>query len=257
MMAFRPVENSCPVPSLDPEPELRLLIDLEPRGDVFFENVGYLFQKPRTIRTSSPPAKFWSDVFVPTGLPWGRMAESVVLHVLIGVAIFTVSDALSMLIPRAPQVRLSDRIYHYDLSNYLPPLDTGSPPAPKPRKGQPLLAKQKIVSLPPRPDNFEQTIVTPVDVKLPTNIKLPNIVAWTETPGVPSSAVTRNVSQLKVPNVPIDEIAPAPDPIRRELSQMHAPDIATKIIEPPPDVKLNPRAITAPAPFIIEPPPSA
>src|SRR5689334_22739806 len=109
MMAPHPVENSCPVPSLDLEPELRLLIDLEPRGDVFFENVGYLFHKPRTVRTSSPPAKFWSDVFVPTGLPWGRMAESVVLHVLIAVAIFTVSDALTMLIPRPPQLRLRDQ----------------------------------------------------------------------------------------------------------------------------------------------------
>ena len=113
------------------------------------------------------------------------MAESIALHILVVVAAITVGDAIGMLIPRAPQVRLEDRIYHYDISNYLPPLDTGSPPAPKPRKGRPLIAKQKIVSLPPRPDNFEQTIVSPVDVKLPANIKLPNIVAWTERPGVP------------------------------------------------------------------------
>jgi TonB family protein len=256
-MASDPGENRCPIPSLDTEPELRLLLELEPRGDVFFENVGYAFRKARGVWTTSPPAKFWSDVFVPTGLPWGRMAESIALHVLVMVAAITVGDAIGMLIPRAPQVRLNDQIYHYDISNYLPPLDTGSPPAPKTLKGRPLLAKQKIVSLPPRPDNFEQTIVSPVDVKLPTNIKLPNIVAWTETPGVPSSAVTRNVSQLKLPDVPMDVIAPAPDPMRRDMSQMRTPDLATKIIEPPPEAKLNPRAINAPAPSIIEPPPSA
>jgi len=256
-MAAHPGENMCPVPSLDPEPELRLLVDLEPRGDVFFENVGYFFHKPRGVRTSSPPAPFWSDVFVPTGLPWGRMAESIILQVLVGIAIFTVSNAWGFLLPRVPQIRLSARIYHYDISNYLPPLNTGSPPAPKPRKGQPLLAKQKIVSLPPRPDNFEQTIISPVDVKLPAHINLPNIVAWTETPGVPSAAVTRSVSQLKVPSIPIDVIAPAPDPVRHDLSQMRAPALETKIIEPPPDAQLNPRAIYAPPPSIIEPPPSA
>ena len=257
MMASPPGENRCPVPSLDTEPELRLLIELEPRGNVFFENLGYAFRKPRGVWTSSPPAKFWTDVFVPESLPWGRIAESIALHVLVVIAAITVGDALGMLLPRPPQLRLNEQIYHYDISNYLPPLDTGSPPAPKPRKGQPLLANQKIISLPPRPDNFEQTIVSPVDVKLPANMKLPNIVAWTERPGVPTSAVTRNVSQLKLPDVPLDVIAPAPDPMRRDVAQMRAPDLGTKIIEPPPEAKLNPRAINAPDPSIIEPPPSA
>ena len=57
--------------------------------------------------------------------------------------------------------------------------------------------------------------------------------------------------------MPIDVIAPAPDPMQRNMSQMKAPDLAPKIIEPPPEAKLNPRAISAPAPSIIEPPPSA
>jgi TonB family protein len=278
-MPSHPGENRSPVTSLDTEPELRLVIELEPRRDVFFENVGCVVRKARTVRTTSPPAKFWTDVFVPSGLPWGRMAESLALHFLVVVAAITVSNAVGMLIPRVPEVRLKNEIYHYDISNYLPPLDTGSAPAPKPRKGQPLAAKQKIVSLPERPDNFEQTIISPVDVKLPANMKLPNIVAWTETPGVPSAAVTRNISQLPVPNVPIDVIAPAPDPMHRDLSQIRTPaldpkviepppspkdlssthrlEVATNIIEPPPEARLNPRAINAPPPSVIEPPPPA
>jgi TonB family protein len=278
-MAFYPGENRRPVPSLDPEPELRLLLELEPRGKAFIENVACFFRRPRMVSTPSPPAKFWPDVFVPAGSPWGRVAESLLLQTLGVLALITVSNAIGMLLPHVPRVRFEDQIYHYDISNYLPPLDTGSEPAPKPRQGQPLLAKQKIISLPPRPDNFEQTIISPVEVKLPSNLKLPNIVAWTERPGVPSAAVTRSVAQLAVPNLPLDVIPPAPDPLRRETSQLRTPDAlarviepppspsnlnstrkleaTTSIIEPPPEAKLNPRAINAPAPSVIEPPPSA
>lgn len=278
-MAPPPGEITCPVPSLDPEPELRLLVELEPRTEVLVENFGFLFKRPHRYYKSFPQSKFWSDVFVPSGLPWWRILESFALHALVVVAAITVSNAIGMLLPRAPQVRLNDKIYHYDTSYYLPPLDTGSPPAPKPRKGQPLLAKQKIISLPERPDNFEQTIISPVDVKLPANVKMPNIVAWTDRPSVPSTAVSRSLSQLTVPALPTDVIAPAPDPMHRDISQIRTPaletkiiepppspnglsssrklEMATNVIEPPPEVRLNPRAINAPAPSVIEPPPSA
>src|SRR3954468_9253217 len=123
-MAFHPGENRSPVPSLDTEPELRLVINLEPRRTAFVANVGCVVRKARTVRATSPPAKFWTDVFVPSGLPWGRMAESLALHLLAVVAVITVSNAVGMLIPRVPEVRLKDQIYHYDISNYLPPLDT-------------------------------------------------------------------------------------------------------------------------------------
>jgi TonB family protein len=276
-MAPHPGENKYPVPSLDPEPELRLLVELQPRGDVFFENFGFLFKHPHRYYKGYPQAKLWSDVFVPAGLPWGRILESWALHALAVIALITVSNAISLLLPRTPQVQL--KIYHYDTTYYLPPLDTGSPPAPEPRKGQPLLAKQKIISLPERPDNFEQTIISPVDVKLPANVKMPNIVAWTERPGVPSSAVSRTMAQLTVPALPTDIIAPAPDPMHRDISQIRTPaldskviepppsaegltsnrklETATNIIEPPPEVQIHPRAINPPLPSVIEPPPSA
>lgn len=215
-------------------------------------------------------------MFVPTGIPWGRMAESLLLHLLVVTAILTVSNAVQMLMRHNPQVRLRNEIVHYDISEYLPPLDTSSLPAPKPRKGRPLLAKQKIISLQPSPDNFEQTIVSPVDVKLPANITLPNIVAWTDRPGVPSSVVSRTLAQMQVPALPASVIAPAPEPLQRKVTQLGVPNLETKVIEPPPsptnlrprevqitstviepppEVSFNPRAIHAPMPSVIEPPP--
>src|SRR5512146_677484 len=102
-MASHPGEIRCPVPSLDPEPELRLLVELEPRGDVFFENVGHLFKHPDRYYKNFPQAKFWSDVFVPAGLPWGRLLESWALHGLAIIALITVTNAVGLLLPRAPQ----------------------------------------------------------------------------------------------------------------------------------------------------------
>lgn len=52
---------------------LRLLVELEPRGRVFFGNLADLLgsrPEPR-IAITSRPGRFWNDVFVPTGAPLG------------------------------------------------------------------------------------------------------------------------------------------------------------------------------------------
>jgi TonB family protein len=268
------------------EPELRLLIELPSRHRVFFGNLRDLLLGRNKVRvwTTSPPASFWPDVFVSRGISWGRMFESGVLHVL-GVIALVAFTHLYLTLEQQHSIRLKPQtsISDYQISEYLPPIDTGSAPAPKPRKGQPALAKQKIVSLPPRPDNFAQTIISSVDVKLPVNMPLPNIVAWTPTPtpAVPTSVATRNISQLTLPQLPPSVVAPPPDP--RNLQRNPLPDMAAKVIEPPPDphalnsnrtidvnakvieppptvddAKLRtPRAIIAIKPSVIEPPPDA
>ena len=91
------------------------------------------------------------------------------------------------------------KVEHYPLSEYLPPINTGPRGEAKPRKGAPKLAKQEILSVPPNPDNNHQTIVTPPKVKLDHDVPLPNIVAWTNIPGQPIAASSRQLSQLKMP----------------------------------------------------------
>ncbi len=278
-MDLRPGETSCVVTSPHPDAELRLLVELPARHEVFVRNLSdvVLFRVVEPYPAISRPAKFWSDVFVPTGVPWTRMRQSSLLHVLLICAIVAGTNLWRTEVLRTSSVHLRDKIYYYDVSEYLPPVDTGSPPAPKPRVGKPLLAKQKIISLQPNADNHEQTIISPIEVKLPANIPLPNIVAWTATPGIPSSVVNRTTASLTLPKELVNVIAPAPDPLQRDISQRHVTDNATRIlepapsapdlptrkidvannvIEPPPDAKLNPRAINAPAPAVIEPPPT-
>ena len=61
------------------DPRLRLLLELQPRHEVFFSNLADLFSR-RTLapfKGTSPPGSFWHDVFVPT-----RVALEVVPGVL-------------------------------------------------------------------------------------------------------------------------------------------------------------------------------
>ena len=77
------VEQRIPRPR--PAPRLRLLTELEPRHRVFFGNLADLLLS-RTVPpfpTTSRPARFWNDVFVPAGAPWSSFAESMLLHLLL------------------------------------------------------------------------------------------------------------------------------------------------------------------------------
>jgi len=260
------------------EPELRLLIELRPRHEIFFENLRdkLLGREVQHVWTTSPPGKFWPDVFVPGGIAWNRMAESGILHVLVVLMLITFTHLfLTLEAQRNIKLRPQSSIRDFEISEYLPPINTGSPPAHKPRKGHPLLAKQKIISLPPRPDNFEQTILSPADVKLPTNVPLPNIVAWTP---VPAPVADNLRSNLTVPQLPPNVIAPPVElrnlpnrsvsqdrniieasPDAQQLNSSRKLDVDTKVIGPAPDdAKLRtPREIIAVTPAVIEPPPDA
>lgn len=259
------------------ERPLRLLTELQPWHRVFFENLRdtLLLRRPERVWTTAPPGKFWTDVFVPTGIPWGRLTESGVLHVLAVMMLVTFTRLyFSLEQQHRIQLRPPATTLRYEVSEYLPPINTGTVPSPKPRHGEPLLAKQKIVSLPPRPDNFEQTIISPVDVKLPTNLPLPNIVAWTAVPGPPSAdALRRNELKLppvnvaappdaahlqhKLPNVAQDVIAPAE---AAQLASNRRLDLNQNVIGPPPDdtAQLHtPREVIAITPAVMQPPAEA
>ena len=212
-------EIVCPVPDLDPERGLRLLVEPRPRLEIFFENLGdfLLRRRPPRYWSRYPAADFWGDVFVPQGITWSRNTPVIPAHLFFVLCIYGLTDAwLNYYQRNLPKVALH-KVVIYDISEYLPPIHTGSPPAPK-RKGKPLLAKQKIISLQPNADNREQTIITPPNVKLPTNIPLPNIVAWTNVPGPPTALALRQ--QITMPNLPATVLAPAPDPVQRDLSKM-------------------------------------
>jgi TonB family protein len=236
----------------DREP-LRLLVELEPWGRNFRRNLAdfLLRRKPPALQTTSRPAPFWPDVFVPQRLPWGAFVESVLYHLIV----FAVAWGVTTLMPpprHVVQVRRFDPkdVIYYSPSEYLPPLDTGRPSAAKPVKGNPEFAKQPIVSVPPEADNRHQTIVTPPDVKITQDVETPNIVAWgNHSVPVPGAAVERK--SLNMPLLPNQIVAPTPDV--NQTSRRNPGAFEQGVVAPPPKVETGSRSVTSMAMDVVAP----
>jgi TonB family protein len=236
----------------------RLLVELEPWGRTFRRNLldSLLFRRPATVETTSAPAPFWPDVFVPSSLPWGAFIESVLYHGIVFAVAWGVSTVLT---PRPkpvrrPVFRASDVLY-YSPSEYLPPLDTGKSQRARPQKGEPEFAKQPILSVPPEADNRHQTIVTPPNIKLTQDVQTPNIVAWgNRSVPIPNAATERKPAPL--PALPNQIVAPAPEvysSARRDSSSM-----GQSVVAPPPELEAGKsRAMASLSADVVAPAPDA
>jgi TonB family protein len=235
----------------------RLLLETEPAHRVFLRNL----RDPIFPHGVLPPADlgeqpaFWSDVFVSSGLPWHRFAESFAIHMLVIAGLWGASRAW-LLRPRTfpPRVFSKRDVIYFPASEYLPPLDTGNEIAYNPQRGDPEFSKQTILSVPPEADNPTQTVVTPPDVKLKNEILLPNVVAWNSvSPAIVISAVSRRELPAQPPTAmvaPPPTIEPAADRRRRD-----APE--NTVIAPPPEVSVaSLHMVVTPQAAIIEPPPT-
>src|SRR5215813_6653 len=94
-MVLQTDEGKRPVVALEDEVELNLLAELRPWPKVFAENLTdtLLRRKPPHYFSRYRPADFWSDVFVPAGVPWARMRQSVLVHVFIVLSIYGLTKA--------------------------------------------------------------------------------------------------------------------------------------------------------------------
>jgi len=237
-----------------------LLVTLEPWHKVFLHNLRDLLWPRRQppLLLSSPAAPFWKDVFVVSRLPWGRFAESVILHT----ALIAVLWSSALLWPQKPHVMAQPifqkpEVIYYEASEYLPHLDTGSPKTPLQQKGDPEYSPQAIISVPPEPDNRKQTIVTPPKLKLDRDVPLPNVVAWAHTqPTIPSAATAALPSEFKIPALPAPVIAPPPEVSRSKMDP--APSMSEAVVAPAPEVDAatSKRDVRAPQAAVVEPPPS-
>jgi TonB family protein len=247
-----------------PAPVLRLLVELPFWPRVFFGNLRDLAFPRRLppLGLRSAPAAFWPDVFVQRPLPWNRFLQSGVFHVIAFLLLigFTRFFALQPKVVAKPTFDHAQVIY-YQASEYLPPLDTRSVPAKQPKKADPELSRQPIISLPPEADNRSQTIVTPPNVKLKHDVALPNIVAWSDkmqrprlaippVPLTPAADITRIAPQLENAVV-----TPPPDAVRL-THRRNSPTLQNSVVAPPPDLRASNAAFQAPEPAVVAPPPS-
>jgi len=283
-MAYIPGEDFLSLLTEDPasEPtdgtrELRLLLTHRPRRREVLGDLGYLL-RPKPMPKGDDT--FWRDVFIAPRIPWVTFVESLVYHAAALVALLSWAQFQPRHITQ--QVSWKEtRLIVYPVSpkNDLPKLDTGSAAPHVAQTGDPAYAHQAILSVPREPDNRAQTIVTPPDIVLRREVRLPNIVAWNSTalPLAPAPSVPVLASERSIVAPPISAIAPAPqvDPAHHDgptLPQVAAvaptpeiqnalrdqPSLATAVVPPAPQVEsttsrlgamnIGPAEAVAPAP---------
>ncbi len=223
--------------------DLHLLLVHEPRYRIFFQNLLSLFaaNTPESISAGSAPAAFWPDVFVDRSLPWRRFWQSGACHVLVLTLVWAGSRFLT-LSPRvtvAPTFKHDDVIY-YSPSEYLPSIDTRSPSSTRSQAADPEYSVQPVISVPPAADNRSQTVVTPPNIQLHSDVALPNIVSLLE----------------KMPGDARMPIGPAPAVPASEISRL-APQLEHSVVAPPPTVaEQSHKAVSVPLAAVIAPPPA-
>jgi TonB family protein len=249
-----------PIDQLDPRdaPVPALLVILEPWHRVFLHNFADLL-RPRqdlSLELVSRPGSFWPDVFVASHVPWNRFAQSALCHLAVIAALWGAARLWPDR-PRALQSPTFNRadVLYYAPAEYLPPLDTGGARRLLPERADPEYAPQPIISVPPEADNRTQTIVTPSELKLDHEVRLPNIVAWSQPqPAVPLAS-TANAANLRIPQLPVAAIAPAPETI--PANRQRTSSLSTAVVAPAPDLNAqsSTRALQAPQAAVIAPPP--
>ncbi len=266
-MSYKPGEDSLSAVLEDPAEDardLQLLLDHEPRHRTFLGDLGYVLGRKPPL----PPIDddFWHDVFVPSRLPWTTFVESLVYHALVLVALLAwgqwapvrhikqedpFKNTRVIVYPGAPKPEVST----------LPKLDTGSAGPHRAQAGDPTYARQPILSVPREPDNRAQTIITPPDIVLRRDVRIPNIVAWAALPVAPTPSVPVLASERSVLAPDLSVIAPppqvdmahrngltlpqaapvAPPPDVRADSTRNQPTLATEVVPPPPQVETSAR----------------
>jgi len=235
----------------------KLLLQLTPWHRVFFGNLldAILFRRQQPLQLTSPPSEFWPDVFVNRKLPVRPFWQSVLYHVFIVVVVYGLSTVMLL---RAPKVLTQNAFEHstityYKVSEYLPPIKAAeSEPAKVARKGDPVYARQKIVSLQPNALSRTQTIVAPPSIDLPEDVRVPNIVAWKPVPArMPDTMAVHSGTEMAAAT---EVVPPAPEVDAAKLRV--PPDILARTVVPPAPVagKLGMEAHDLPLPSAVEPP---
>jgi TonB family protein len=239
----------------------QLHVEWSSRPGVFFRNLRDTLiprvSEPLEL-TSEPSATFWRSVFVKHPSRLRFIFDSYAGHVLFVLIVYGLWT--SPLLQRRPQL-LKDpfantHIEYYPVSPYLPPVATAPKPARHALQGQPALAKQEIISVPPEPDNSRQTIVTPDLRVLKKELPLPNVVVWGDKAAPIQPLASAPLSQPKL-LLPPDVIPPPPEELPRSarMAPQQQPDVIKPAVELPLDAKA--RIPTPLAPSVIEPPQSA
>jgi len=194
---------------------LRFVLEPEPWLRIFTRNIGDLFRHtPPPVWISAAPGEYWPDALVHRPAAWKAARQSFLGHALVMVAIYALNLAWLNQPQVLPQVPPNQTVVHYEVSEYLPAVNThkAKPEPPRrarPQKADPEFAPQEIVVTNENHISTRQAIVQPSAVILKQDIPLPNLVASTAVPGAPMAmnhpmqVLPVNVPQIAEPAQPV------------------------------------------------------
>ncbi len=189
---------------------LRFVLEPEPWLRIFARNLGDWFRKdPPPVWVSSAPGEYWPDALVNRPVAWKAARQSFLGHALVILAIYALNLAWLNQPQVLPQVPPNQTVVHYQVSEYLPPVNTQKPAPPRrarPQKADPEFAPQEIVVTNENHISTRQTIVQPSTLTLKQDVRLPNLIASTGIPGAPV-AMNHPMQMLPVNVPPIAEPA--------------------------------------------------
>jgi TonB family protein len=242
---------------------LRFVLEPEPWLRIFTRNVGDLFRKSLPpVWVSSAPGEYWPDALVHRPVAWKAARQSFLGHALVIAAIYALNLAWLNQPQVLPQTPPNQTVVHYEVSEYLPPVNTQKAKPEPPRrmrsqKADPELAPQEIVVTNENHISTRQTIVQPSTLTLKQDVPLPNLIASTAIPGAPI-AMNHPMQVLPV-NVP--QIAePAQPAVQSRLRPLLFPPAAQPEVAAPaeaparhrsmPSLPLESSIIVPPAPEV-------
>ena len=255
-------ENSARDASVSPRrgevPAPQLLVYWEPAHQVFARNLLDLLLHRHPVQPwiTARPAEFWPDVFVNRPVAWRNIGASALYHVFFVIVVYGITLTWFYEPVKTRSAFEGTKLTYYPVSEYLPEIDTGSQPAKKEQKGEPALAKQKIMSIPTSPDNRHQTIVTPDPTKIASDVPMPNIVAWNNIPAPPEAAMRNEHPKLEMPKLEPTVVPPPADiaASRSRLTALPAPEVIGPAADPHLATRKNLPNI--PGPDVVGPAPS-
>lgn len=220
-----------------PVPRLKLLIDWEPRGRVFWRNLTDLIlaRQDPPVRVTSRPARFWPDVFVPAGVPWSSFAEALLCQLLLVILFIWGQSRIWV-----PVKRFQGRDSFQRSITYYPPTSYRAAESRASSSGAGSPAKHvsahQAARPPARPVTPEQkpALVTPPDIKQAAASPPDILASHAVTPMVPFSAtagVRRNA-----PAGPSGAVAPLPQVDQSKVEQARRLALPQAAVAPSPDL---------------------
>lgn len=194
---------------------LRFVVEPEPWLRIFTRNIGDLFRKgPPPVWISATPGEYWPDALVHRPVAWKAARQSFLGHALVIVGIYALNLAWLNQPQVLPQTPPNQTVVHYEVSEYLPPVNAHQarpepPRRARPQKADPEFAPQEIVVTNENHISTRQTIVQPSTVLLKQDVPLPNLIASTTVPGAPMAmnhpmqVLPVNVPQIAEPAQPM------------------------------------------------------